>query len=66
MQKDVLVLTYKDLVNEQWHMLMPNEVLSSLASEYKSYLQWAEEGLKLPSKKELRMMEVLRSLRGED
>ena len=66
LQQYGLVLTYKDLANEQWHMLMPDEVRSSLASDYKSYLQWAEEGMKLPSKKQLRMMEFLRSLRGED
>ena len=66
LQQYGLVLTYKDLVNEEWHMLMPDEVRISLTSDYKQYLQWAEEGLKLPTKKQLRLMEVMRAIRGEN
>ena len=50
----------------EWHMLMPDEVRESLKEDYKYYLDLAESGQKLPTKKQLRMMEVLRALRGED
>lgn len=64
LQKFGLVLTYKDTVKDEWHMLMPDSVKESLAPYYKSYLDLAEAGQKLPSKKGLRMMEALNALMG--
>ena len=54
-----LVLTYKDTAKEEWHMLMPDAVRESLAPSYQVYLDLAEAGKKLPSKKQLRWMEAL-------
>jgi len=66
LQKFGLVVTYIDTVNDEWHMLMPNTVRESLAPDYKFYLDLAVAGKKLPSKKQLRMMEVLSRLMGEE
>lgn len=66
LQQYGLVLTYKDMEKQEWHMLMPDEVRESLKEDYKYYLDLAEAGQKLPSKKELRMMEMLNYLMGED
>ena len=66
LQNYALVLTYKDMEHQQWKLLMPDCVRESLAPYYQSYLDLAERGVKLPSKKELRMMEVLRFLRGDE
>jgi hypothetical protein len=52
--------------NEQWHMLMPDSVRESLAPYYKDYLDLAEAGQKLPSKKQLRLMAALQAFRGKD
>lgn len=65
LQKFGLVLTYIDSATDQWHLLMPDSVRESLSADYQFYLDLAEEGKKLPSKKELRIMEVLRAIRGE-
>lgn len=64
LQKFGLVVTYKDTAKEEWDMLMPDSVRESLAPYYQDYLDMAEAGQKLPSKKELRMMEALNALRG--
>ncbi len=56
LQQYGLVLTYKDTASEEWHMLMPDEVRESLKDDYKTYLDLAEAGTKLPSKKQLRLM----------
>ena len=66
LQQYGLVVTYIDAANDEWHMLMPDEVRESLKEDYKYYLNLAESGQKLPTKKELRMMEVLQSLMGGD
>lgn len=66
LQKYCLVLTYKDEVNQQWHMLMPDEVRESLQTSYKFYLDMAEKGVKAPSAKQLRMMSFLNDLYGDD
>lgn len=59
LQQYGLVLTYKDMEHNEWHMLMPDTVRESLAPYYQDYLDLAEVGQKLPSKKQLRMMEAL-------
>lgn len=59
LQKFGLVVTYIDEANGEWHMLMPDAVLEAFAPCYEDYLQMAEAGAKLPSKKQLRMMAVL-------
>lgn len=56
LQQYGLVLTYKDTASEEWHMLMPDEVRESLKDDYQTYLELAEAGTKLPSKKQLRLM----------
>lgn len=56
----------KDEEKQQWHMLMPDEVRESLKGDYQTYLDLAEAGQKLPSKKQLRLMTVLARLHGED
>ena len=66
LQQYGLVLTYKDMENEEWHMLMPDSVRESLAPYYKNYLDLAEAGQKLPSKKQLRLMAALKAIRGSD
>ena len=66
LQQYGLVLTYKDMENEQWHMLMPDSVRESLAPYYKDYLDLAEAGQKLPSKKQLRLMAASQAFRGND
>ena len=65
LQKFGLVVTYKDTTKDEWHMHMPDNVRESLAPCYQGYLDMAEAGQKLPSKKELRMMEVLNYLMGK-
>ena len=66
LQQYGLVLTYKDEANAEWHMIMPDEVRKSLEADYKTYLDLAEAGQKLPSKKQLRMMAMLGRLHGEN
>ena len=61
-----LLLTYKDLAKEEWHMLMPDAVRESLAPHYQAYLDLAEAGKKLPSKKQLRIMDALGRLMNGD
>lgn len=66
LQKFGLVLTYEDEVSQQWHMMMPDCVREAFAPRYKPYLEIAERGAKLPSKKQNRMMTALgRFLDGE-
>ena len=66
LQKFGLVLTYEDEVNQQWHMLLPDCVREAFARRYQPYLDIAERGVKLPSKKQIRMMTALgRFLDGE-
>ena len=66
LQKFGLVLTYEDEFNQQWHMLMPDCVREAFAPKYQPYLDIAERGAKLPSKKQIRMMAALgRFLDGE-
>ena len=59
-------LNYEDLPNNQWHMLMPNEVREALKDRYPLYLDLADAGKKLPSKKQLRLMSALGMLMGEE
>ena len=46
-------------------MLMPDAVREAFAPYYEEYLNMAEAGAKLPSKKQLRMMAALSSLMGK-
>ncbi len=62
LQKFGLVVTFIDTTHEEWHMLMPDMVRESLAPHYQTYLELAEAGKKLPSKKQLRMMEAFARL----
>ena len=66
LQQYGLVLNYEDLPNNQWHMLMPNEVREALKDRYPLYLDLADAGKKLPSKKQLRLMSALGMLMGEE
>jgi hypothetical protein len=66
LQQYGLVLTYEDLPNNQWHMLMPNEVREALKDRYPLYLDFADAGKKLPSQKQLRLMSALGMLMGEE
>lgn len=66
LQKLGLVVTYCDYANEQWHMLMPDNVKKSLAPYYGPYLDLAKKGIKAPSPKELRMRAALRRFFGEE
>ena len=59
LQKFGLVLTYEDEFNQQWHMLMPDCVREAFAPRYQPYLDIAEKGAKLPSKKQIRLMTAL-------
>ncbi len=66
LQQFGLVVTFIDTAKDEWHMLMPDSVRETLAPAYRKYLEWAEEGRKLPSKKELRMMVALHAFMGKD
>jgi hypothetical protein len=66
LQQYGLVLTYKDMEHEEWHMLMPDSVRQSLAPYCQDYLDLAEAGQKLPSKKQLRMMAALNAFMRKD
>ena len=66
LQQYGLVLTYMDMEHNEWHMLMPDTVRESLAPYYQDYLDLAEAGQKLPSKKQMRIMDVMAHLLGED
>lgn len=59
LQKFGLVLTYVDEVNQLWYMLMPDCVREAFSLKFQSYLEIAERGAKLPSKKQIRMMTAL-------
>lgn len=63
LQQYGLVLTYKDTASDEWHIIMPDEVRESLKDNYQQYLDIAEAGQKLPSKKQLRMMVALRAFK---
>lgn len=66
LQKYGLVLTHEDNEKGEWHLLMPDEVRESLAAYYGDYLDMAEAGQKLPSKKQLRVMAALSQFLGEE
>lgn len=66
LQKYCLVLTYEDIDNNQWHMLMPDSVRESLKDSYHFYLDMAEKGVKAPSAKQLRMMAAMNRLMGDE
>lgn len=65
LQKLYLVATYCDEVNQEWHMLMPDELREVLSSNYKFYLDLAEKGQKGPTAKQLRMMAAMKRIMGE-
>lgn len=65
LQKLYLVATYCDEVNQEWHMLMPDELREVLAKDYKVYLDLAEKGQKGPAAKLLRMMVAMKRFMGE-
>lgn len=62
LQKFGLVLTYEDAANNQWHLLMPDEVRESLKPSYPAYLRLADEGKKGPTPKDLSFLRLLQSL----
>ena len=65
LQKLYLVATYCDEENQEWHMLMPDELREALSSNYKFYLDLAEKGQKGPTAKQLRMMAAMKRIMGE-
>lgn len=65
LQQYGLVLTYEDDANDQWHLLMPDQVRESLAQSYKAYLNFAEKGIKAPTPKDFRFMSMLDALSGD-
>ena len=65
LQKQYLVATYCDEANQEWHMLMPDELREVLAKDYKFYLDLAEKGQKGPTAKQLRMMAAMKRIMGE-
>ena len=65
LQKLYLVATYCDEVNQKWHMLMPDELREALSSNYKFYLDLAENGQKGPTAKQLRMMAAMKQILGD-
>lgn len=65
LQKLYLVATYCDEENQEWHMLMPDELREALSSNYKFYLDLAEKGQKGPTAKRLRMMAAMKRIMGE-
>ena len=65
LQKLYLVATNEDKENQEWHMLMPDELREALSSNYKFYLDLAEKGQKGPTAKQLRMMAAMKRIMGE-
>ena len=65
LQKLYLVATYCDDANQEWHMLMPDELREALSSNYKFYLDLAEKGQNGPTAKQLRMMAAMKRIMGE-
>ena len=65
LQKLYLVATYCDEANQEWHMLMPDELCEVLAKDYQFYLDLAEKGQKGPTAKQLRMMAAMKRIMGE-
>ena len=65
LQELYLVATYCDEANQEWHMLMPDELREALSSNYKFYLDLAEKGQKGPTVKQLRMMAAMKRIMGE-
>ena len=59
LQKLFLVATYEDKENQEWHMLMPSELTKALSTSLNFYLDMANNGVKAPSAKQLRMMSAL-------
>ena len=65
LQKLYLVATYCDEANQEWHMLMPDELRDVLAKDYKFYLDLAEKGQKGPTAKQLRMVAAMKRIMGD-
>ena len=65
LQKYYLVVTYCDQEKQEWHMLMPMNLRQSLAPSLDFYLDMAEQGIKAPSAKQLRMMSALKDFLGK-
>lgn len=71
LQKLGLVVTYEELTATSkgvvtiWHMLMPDEVRTSLADLLPLFLTCVEKGIPTPSYKELRMMSAMAAFLGE-
>lgn len=66
LQKWGLVVTYDDIENNKWYMLMPDEVREALIKVAEPYITLAKEGKKGPSAKELRMMSMFSDLLGHN
>ncbi len=65
LQKLLLVATYCDEQRQEWHMLMPNSLRKALSADYRLFLDLAEQGIKAPTAKQLRMMELAKWIMGE-
>lgn len=65
LQKLFLVATYEDKETQEWHMLMPSELTKALSTSLNFYLEMANNGVKAPSAKQLRMMSALGQFLGD-
>ena len=65
LQELYLVATYCDEANQEWHMLMPDELRDVLAKDYRFYLDLSEKGQKGPTAKQFRMMAAMKRIMGE-
>lgn len=64
LQKWCLVLTYENMVNGKWSLLMPDEVRASLHEVAMPYIEMAKAGAKGPTAKELRLHSLMNELLG--
>lgn len=60
LQKYCLVQTYCEEENEQWHLLMPDEMRESLAKRLPYFLDLAKRGLKPASARQIRLAAAVR------
>ena len=65
LQKLDLVISYEDSKNNQWHIIMPTDVRNSLANSLPLYLKMIEDGIKPPTQKDLRHMNMMSRLFGD-
>ena len=65
LQKLCLVVTYIDTEVDEWHMLMPDIVRETLATDFPLYKKMVDNGMAIPSPKELRFMDFMHDLYGD-